>query len=615
MGKPAFKARARYWFDNVMAKGTISLVALLFLFTAAVVILAGLLSLLFAPGVSLAELLWVSFNRTLDPGTLSGDTGHPGYITLLTIVTLFGVLVTSVLIGIINTGIGDRLDSLRKGRSQVLEKNHIVVLGFNEAAFTILSELITANENQSGEVVVVMDTEPTDEMEDAIRARVPDWKTTRIICRTGRIESPADLEICSLPTARSIIINTENDFAAMKTLLAISSILKSAEDSKAYVTAVIHNKENLTAARIAGGDFTEIVHFESVAARIMAHAGRQPGLASIFTELFDYGGCEIYIEDTPEILVGRTMSETCLYFPESTVIGIAHDGLTCVNPPGDTVIQPADQLILVAEDDGTSIPTAAPAAFDSSQFADLAPATVKPQHLLVLGCNQLIDEVLAEEDKYLAPGSRITVAAPVVDEVALTQLTLENITLELRTCDIYERRVLSELLAQRPENVLILTAPELDDEDADARTLVLLLLLRDIAEKSQASFTITSEMRSVENQELAKANRVNDFVVSSHLASLIMCQLSQTRELAPVFEDLLDEEGSELYLKPASRYVKLGEPVGMFTAAAAAARFDEVFLGYRTVTADGGFDIVFNPVKSRQREFEPTDAFIVVAED
>ncbi|MDR1790531.1 MAG: hypothetical protein LBR20_02545 [Propionibacteriaceae bacterium] len=615
MRKVTFRDRVRYWFDNVMAKGTISLVTLLFLFTAVVVVLAGLLALLFAPGASLLELLWVSFNRTLDPGTLSGDTGSFGYILLLTLVTLTGVLVTSVLIGIINTGLSDRLDALRKGRSLVLEEDHVVVLGFNEAAFTILSELVVANENQRREVVLIMDDQPKDEMEDAIRKRIPNTKTTKIICRTGRIDSPSDLEMCSLETSRSVIVNTDNDFLAVKAVLAASSILNASENAKAYITAVIGEEGNLMAARIAGGERAEIIHFQSTIARIIAHACRQPGISAVFTELFDYGGCEIYIEPAGE-LVGKKMNETGLYFPESTVIGIVHEGNIKVNPLGETVIQPGDQVIIIAEDDGVSFPTAEPAAYAVEKLAPVREETKKQQRLLVLGCTPLLNEVLDEEDEYLAPGSSIVVASDHVDAYLTEHLGLKNISLDLRSCDIFDRQVLEELLRTDPENVLILTDPELDDEEADARTLLVLLLLRDITEHSDYNFTITSEMRNIDNQELAKVNRVNDFVVSSHLTSLIMCQVSQTRELTPIFEDLLDEDGSEIYLKPADRYVLPGEAVDMYTAAAAAARFDEVFIGYRTTgTKEEGFDIVVNPPKAQTRAFLPTDAFIVLAED
>jgi len=40
------------------------------------------------------------------------------------------------------------MERLRKGRSQVLETDHSLVLGWSAQIFTILNELMAANENQ-----------------------------------------------------------------------------------------------------------------------------------------------------------------------------------------------------------------------------------------------------------------------------------------------------------------------------------------------------------------------------------------------------------------------------------------------------------------------------------
>ena len=63
-------------------------------------------------------------------------------------------------------------------------------------------------------------------------------------------------------------------------------------------------------------------------------------------------------------------------------------------------------------------------------------------------------------------------------------------------------------------------------------------------------------MLDVRNRELAEATKVDDFIVSDHLISLMMTQLSENAELAEVFDDLFDPEGSEIYLKPAGDYVR-----------------------------------------------------------
>ena len=55
--------------------------------------------------------------RTLDSGTMGGDTGT-GFRIVMLFVTLGGIFVVSALIGVLNNGIEDQMERLRKGRSQ-----------------------------------------------------------------------------------------------------------------------------------------------------------------------------------------------------------------------------------------------------------------------------------------------------------------------------------------------------------------------------------------------------------------------------------------------------------------------------------------------------------------
>ena len=65
---------------------------------------------------------------------------------------------------------------------------------------------------------------------------------------------------------------------------------------------------------------------------------------------------------------------------------------------------------------------------------------------------------------------------------------------------------------------------------------------------------------------------MDDFIVSEHLVSLMMSQLSENADLFAVFTDLFDPEGSEIYLKPVGDYVVTGEPVNFYTVLEAARR-------------------------------------------
>ena len=617
MKKHTWKEKFQYHFDNLMSRGTASLIGILFAITAIVVILAGILTAIINAdsGATVGKSTWLSLMHAIDAGTLAGDEGSWIFLVLMTIVTICGLFITSMLIGILNTGIEEKMTSLQKGKSQVLEKDHTVILGFNENALNILSELIPANENHKNCVVVVMDDEDKTAMEDAIHQRIPDTKTTRIICRSGHIDRSADLSICSLQTCRSVILNVDDDSRTIKAILACVNLLEKSGNETAYVTAMIHDDENLDAAKIAGRDRTEILYFKSTIARLMAHASRQPGISSVFTNLLSYDGDEIYVEALNGS-EGLTVEQLNLRLPNSMVIGIAGSTEAKINPPADTVVRSGDRVILIEEDDGVSMLRPMPAPIHPPLFSDLTDVPESPQRTLILGNGELLALVLKELDNYVAPGSVVVAANPVWDEgeQIASQLDLQRIRLEQKTCDIFSRPVLRDLVKEVPDNVLILTDYGCDDEKADANTLLLLLHLSNIADTEGLDFTVASEMRKVENQELAKMTRVNDFVVSSNITALMMTQISQNRQQRLFLEDLLDEDGSEFYRKPICRYVQCGVPMDFYTVVAAAARYGEIAVGYQLVRG-GKYKTICNPNKDESITFGPEDALIVIAED
>lgn len=615
MKKITWKQKFQYKFDNIMSKGTISLIGFLFLITLLVVALAGIIvGIMGQTGMGVGKSIWVSLMHAIDAGTLAGDDGDIVFIFLMTVVTVCGLFITSMLISILNAGVEEKMTSLQKGKSIVLENNHTVLLGFNENALNILSELILANENQKDEVVVVMDDMDKTSMEDAIHQRIPDTKTTRIICRSGRIDSFSDLAICSLETCRSIILNIEEDAQTIKAILACVNILEKSDNNDAYVVAMIREKENLKAAQIAGGSRAEILYFKRTIARLLAHASRQPGISTVFTNLLSYEGDEIYVEPLKGS-IGKTIEQINMALPRSIAIGIVKEGVPMVNPPEDMKVAEGDSLIILEEDDGVAkmqqdnVPNV-------DVFEPMATVHEPVQNTLILGNGELLGLVLSELDNYAAPGSKVVCANNEwkEKESIVDIIPLKNIVLEQITCDIFSSKVLYELVKDKPENVMILTDESLDDEKADANTLLLLLQLSNISEKTGIDFTVASEMRKVENQELAKVTKVNDFVVSSNITALMMTQISQIRQQRLILEDLLDEEGSEFYRKPISRYVKCGVPVDFYTMSAAAARYGEVAIGYQIVNGRK-LNTVCNPSKKDTVVFKEEDALIVIAED
>ena len=63
-------------------------------------------------------------------------------------VTIGGIFIVSILIGTITAGLESRLAELRKGRSRVIENGFTLILGWSSKVYSIIGELLIANENQ-----------------------------------------------------------------------------------------------------------------------------------------------------------------------------------------------------------------------------------------------------------------------------------------------------------------------------------------------------------------------------------------------------------------------------------------------------------------------------------
>ena len=622
--------RLRYQFDNTISRGTVALIGWLFLVLLVLVLASTLLVYLagIAPPTGghrpgFFQTLWLDLMRAIDPGNVGGDQGSWAYLLSMLAVTAGGILVFSTLIGVIFTGIDQKLADLRKGRSFVVERGHTVIYGFSPEVFPVVAELVRANESRGRACVAILAEEDKVEMEDEIRARVGKTGKTRVVCRSGDPINIDDVQIVNPNEARSIVVlppeEEEADSRVIKTVLALTNNPNRREEPY-HIVSRIGKPENLGVARMVGREELELVAVDDLIARITAQTCRQSGLSVVYTDLLDFGGDEIYFTREPR-LDGLTFGEALTAYETCSVIGLRKEGGgILLNPVAETEISRGDEIILIAEDDSSIELSEGPAPeIDAGAIRKSPPREPGPERTLILGWNDRAPKIVAELDHYVHPGSEVSVVTPDGSASSSHFGGLENQQVTSHVGDITDRRVLDGIGVATYDHVIVLGDPEGSDPNAtDSKTLVTLLHLREIAEGSEQRFSIVSEMLDVRNRELAEVTGADDFIVSDHLASLLMCQVSENKELSTVFEDLISAEGSELYLKPATDYVEPGAPLSFYTVVEAARRRGEVAVGYRlqAETADpaSSYGVRLNPQKSRRVTFAGQDRLIVLAE-
>jgi len=379
----------------------------------------------------------------------------------------------------------------------------------------------------------------------------------------------------------------------------------------------------MEAARLVGKDEATIFLIDDIIAHITAQTCRQSGLSVVYTELLNFEGDEIYFQEEPQ-LVGKTFGEALLQYESSTVIGLRpKDAKPKLNPPMDSLIQPGDKIIAISADDDSVILSGVTSIPVQSELICLrTPAPALPERTLILGWNPGGATIVTELDHYVAPGSEITIITPATmqeEEISQIQSRLINQAIAFHTADTTSRKVLNSLQLETYKHVIVLADSSTDNPDIiDSHTLITLLHLRDISDKSSNPYSIVTEMLDVRNRALAQITRPDDFIVSGELASLLITQISENKELSLVFEDLLYAEGSEIYIKLISDYIDIGQPVNFYTLVEAARRKGEVAIGYRIIEHANdpamSYGIVLNPDKSQAVIYKEHDRMIVLAE-
>ena len=619
MKKPSWRLRFRYWFDNVMSKGVASMLWFLGIFTVGFILLNAAIVFFLNEGdggerPTVAEALWRTFVQTMSANDVVEGAGWPFRVVML-VVTVIGVLIVANLIGIINGAFDAKIGQLRKGRTPVLESGHTLIIGWNAKIIPILESLCEANASDRKSRIVVVADKDKEEMDDAIREKVGGSRYARIVTRSGDPLDQDDLLIGRPFEAKSVIILAaeqypDSDARVMKIALALTRH-PLRPNRHLHITGQIRNVRNLDVAQLAGSDGARWILGTEKVGQITAQTARQPGLSAVYSEILSFGGSEIYFVDEPS-LVGSTYFDAQVAFPKAAVIGVDGEGLPRLNPPADTVIQPGERLVVVAEDDSL-VRVGAPGAPDAAALSRSRGVPKKPEKTLVIGSNSCLSYVLRELDAYAAKGSTVTIAS----DVAVKGVgKYRNLAVTTVAADATDRDTLESLKPGAYDHVIVVAySDDMEARQADTRTLVTLLHLRDMMERDGVHFNIVSEMLEEKTRRLAEVTRIDDFIVSDLLVSLMIAQVSQNPELADVFATLFSSEGAEVYLRPASAYVKAGVEVDFYTVLAGAKARGETAFGYLRAVDGADPEVVLNPDKAARVAFAERDRVVVIAED
>ncbi|KAL7219539.1 hypothetical protein ACSBR2_012570 [Camellia fascicularis] len=602
---------------------------------------------------SLADSLWLSWTYVADSGNHTNSEGVGPRLVSVSI-SFGGMLIFAMMLGLVSDAISEKLDSLRKGRSEVVEQNHTLILGWSDKLGSLLNQLAIANESLGGGIVVVMAERDKEEMETDIAKMEFDFRGTSVISRSGSPLILADLKKVSVFKARAIIVLAEDgnadqsDARALRTVLSLTGVK---EGLRGHIVVELSDLDNEVLVKLVGGDLVETVVAHDVIGRLMIQCARQPGLAQIWEDILGFENCEFYIKRWPQ-LDGMQFEDALISFPDAIPCGIkaaSYGGKIILNPDDSYVLQEGDEVLVIAEDDDTYCPTTLPTVWRGNLPKDfIVPKSA--ERILFCGWRRDMEDMIMVLEAFLAPGSELWMFNDVPEKEREKKLTdggldinqLVNISLINREGNAVIRRHLESLPLESFDSILILADESVEDSaiQADSRSLATLLLIRDIQAKrlpyreakifqghrgsiSQGSWigemqqasdksVIISEILDPRTKNLLSMSKISDYVLSNELVSMALAMVAEDRQINDVLEELFAEEGNEMHIRRADLYLRDGEELSFYEVLLRARQRREIVIGYRLANAEKA--VINPPGKNEKRRWSLEDVFVVIAE-
>jgi len=548
-----------------------------------------------------------------------------------------GMVVFGILIGFISTSMESRLASLQKGNSPVKERGHVLILGWSNKIIMLLRLLARS---RAGLRVVVLARPEIAQMQEALRAEGILSLPMKLVLRTGLPTNILELKRVAFEQASSIIVLADashesetagRDVEAIKTAMLLSSF-SDWRGSRPVLVSEINRKQNLEIARIAGRNEISLVSSSEVISKVIVQSARQSGLSFVYSEILSADGNSIRVRRVPAC-IGKRFGDIQSGFADAIPIGVSwqqeKEGIARyvagLNPEPDYTIDADDSLVLlsrrdeVSYDAGIKTPVSPIARCETYQKPPL-------NRILILGFNDNVHDILSEFDGHVSAGSNIDVVSNFRDEEAKQRLEqnltkpFRNITVTFRRGDTISAGFLRSLDVRSCDCIITL-ADESNEDDPDARSIMLLLLLSDImaADRDAPRAHIVSEIHDPANRELVARTAAQEIIVSPEIISMQLSQISQQPVLESIYQELLSAGGIEICLKPVSRYVELHQPCSFMDLQLAAQDLMEVAVGVRLDDPVAGAisrdAVQLNPRRDTRWEFGPDDSVVVLAQE
>jgi hypothetical protein len=606
--------RAKFLLERLLLRGTHYRLLVVIALIGIISIVGGALVHAAGGGFdSFGAAVWWAFLRLTDPGYLGDDQGAL-LRTVSTVLTVLGyVLFLGALIAIMTQWLNQTVRRLESGLTPIASAGHILILGWSNRTATIVRELLLSEGRVKRFLrrrrvralrIVILADEVTAELLQELKDRLgPLYDERQIVLRSGTPLRIEHLRRVSLLDAAAIVITASDpeegladpDTRTIKTLLSIATqAAMHRERSLPLLVAEIRDVRVMPMVRRAYDGLLEVLVGDAIISRLIAQNVRHPGLSRVYGELLSHGrGNEIYVRDAAE-LAGIRFQDVEPKFGHAVTLGVVRrdgDSLRPIlNPPDGLVIAAEDKLVLMARKYDDTEPADTTVAGDVARAAATSPPILDTEirRVLVLGWSSKVPALLAEFNGYATEAFQIDVLSliPANERSRLVQRhgkTIDRIQLRHIEGDYTASADLQPLDPGSYDTVVLIGTDRLESgQEADARTIVGYLLLRDIIGEGALPHVIV-ELLDPGNAALFR-RRPGEVLISPLILSHMLAQVVLRNELRVVFDELFGPGGAEIFFHPPHAYGAEGKEMTFEHIQHAAAARGEIALGVRLET-------------------------------
>jgi voltage-gated potassium channel len=223
--------------------------------------------------------------------------------------------------------------------------NHVLICGWSAKGPEIIRELHAREVEDRREIVILADRETT-----------PTEEKKGITFVRGNPSDGRDLHRAGLERASTVIVLADDtnstgnaddlDARSLLTTLAVESI-----NPSVYSCVEVIKSENRVHFERTHAD--ELVVSAEVTGALLAASARSHGLTNVIADLLTHPeGQELYRVPVPPEVTGqsaRYAMEVLKDVHDSLLVGVFVDGRCLLNPPSDTVITSANELLVVRD--------------------------------------------------------------------------------------------------------------------------------------------------------------------------------------------------------------------------------------------------------------------------